>query len=186
MARELLDIYHQGEYTRVGGAEMRGVADLPGATDLHIQTIMEALGPLPTRQKKVRVVLDACNGAGSLVGPKLLEALGAEVFAINATPNGSFPRPAEPLAENLGDLCAAVEEHQADVGFAQDMDADRLAIVSAGRVAIGEEYTLLLSTVHVLGKNPRPVVANLSTTATLRTVVNRFRCPHSLCQIGHV
>src|SRR6266568_5009453 len=120
-ARELLDIYHQGEYARVGGAEMRGVAEASGATDLHIQTIMETLGPLPTREKKLRVVLDACNGAGSLVGPKLLEALGAEVSAINATPNGLFPRPAEPLAENLGDLCAAVKAQQADVGFAQDM-----------------------------------------------------------------
>src|SRR2546421_6282489 len=129
-ARELLDIYHQGEYTRVGGAEMREVAELSGATDLHIQTIMEVLGPLPRRKRKLRVVLDDCNGAGSLVGPKLLDALGAEVFTINVTPDGSFPRPPEPLAENLGDLCAAVKAHQADIGFAQDMDADRLAIVS--------------------------------------------------------
>src|SRR6202521_638040 len=124
-ARELLDIYHQGEYTRVRGADMRQVAEASGASDLHIQTIMEALGPLPMRRKKLRVVLDSCNGAGSLVGPKLLAALGAEVSTINVTPNGLFPRPAEPLAENLWDLCAAVKEHQAEVGFAQDMDADR-------------------------------------------------------------
>jgi len=185
-ARELLDIYHQGEYTRTGGAEMREVAELPGATDLHIQTIMEVLGPVPTRKKKLRVVLDACNGAGSLVGPKLLEALGAEVFTINVTPNGSFPRPAEPLAENLADLCTAVKAHQADVGFAQDMDADRLAIVSEEGVAIGEEYTLLLATVQVLSKNPGPVVANLSTTSALQDVVNPFGCPLFLSKIGEV
>ncbi|MFS8084115.1 MAG: phosphoglucosamine mutase [Acidobacteriota bacterium] len=185
-ARELLDIYHQGEYSRVGGAEMREVAEFSGATDLHIQKIMEVLGPLPTRQRKLRVVLDACNGAGSIVGPKLLEALGAEVISINVTPNGSFPRGAEPLAENLGDLCAAVKAHQADVGFAQDMDADRLAIVSAGGVAIGEEYTLLLATLNVLGKSPGPVVANLSTTSALQQVVSRFGCPLFLSKIGEV
>ena len=185
-ARELLDIYHQGEYTRVAGAEMREVVELSGATDLHIQTIIEVLGPLPTRKKKLRVVLDACNGAGSLVGPKLLEELGAEVITINVTPNGSFPRPAEPLAENLGDLCAAVKAHQADVGFAQDMDADRLAIVSEAGVAIGEEYTLLLATVQVLGKNPGPVVANLSTTSALQEVVSRFGCLLFLSKIGEV
>src|SRR5260370_14551339 len=185
-ARELLDIYHQGEYTRVGGAEMREVAELPGATDLHVQTIMEALGPLPTRQKKVRVVLDACNGAGSLVGPKLLEALGAEVFAINVTPNGLFPRPAERVAENLDDLCAAVKEHQADVGFAQDMDADRLAIVSEGGVAIGEEYKLLLATVQVLGKHPGPVVANLSTTSALQDAGSLIGCRLFLSKSGEV
>jgi phosphomannomutase len=185
-ARELLDIYHQGEYTRVGGAEMREVSELSGATDRHIERIMEVLGPLPTRPKKLRVVLDACNGAGSLVGPKLLAALGAEVFAINVTPNGLFPRPAEPLAENLSDLCAAVKVHQADVGFAQDMDADRLALVSEGGVAIGEEYTLLLAAAQVLGKNPGPVVANLSTTSALEEVVSRFGCSLFLSKIGEV
>lgn len=185
-ARELLDIYHQGEYTRVAGAEMREVAELSGATDLHIRTILEALGPIPPATRKLRVVLDACNGAGSLVGPKLLEALGVEAISINVTPSGSFPRPAEPLAENLGDLCAAVREHHADVGFAQDMDADRLAIVSEQGVPIGEEYTLVLAASYVLGRTPGPVVANLSTTSVLGEVVNRFGCELFLSKIGEV
>ncbi|MEP6819418.1 MAG: phosphoglucosamine mutase, partial [bacterium] len=185
-ARELLDIYHQGEYTRVAGAEMREVAELSGATDLHIQKILEVLGPLASGKKKPRVLLDACNGAGSLVGPKLLEALGAEVISINVTPNGLFPRPAEPVAENLGDLCAAVKEHRADIGFAQDMDADRLAIVSDQGVPIGEEQTLVLATLYVLGQNPGPVVANLSTTSALQAVASRFGCPLFLSKIGEV
>jgi len=185
-ARELLDIYHQGEYTKVAGADMREVAEIDGATDLHIQSILDVLGPLASGKKKLRVVLDACNGAGSLVGPRLLQALGAEVISINATPNGLFPRPAEPLAENLGDLCAAVKEHGADVGFAQDMDADRLAIVSDQGVPIGEEYTLVLATVYVLGHNPGPVVANLSTTSALQEVAGRFGCPLFLSKIGEV
>src|SRR2546430_1186114 len=185
-ARELLDIYHQGEYTRVGGAEMREVVEFSGATDLHIQTIIDGLGRLPATKKKLRVVLDACNGAGSWAGPRLLEALGAEVFTINVTPDGSFPRPAEPLSENLGDLCAAVNEHHADVGFAQDMDADRLAIVSEEGVAIGEEYTLLLASLGVLSKTPGAVVANLSTTSALQEVVGRFDSQLFLSKIGEV
>jgi phosphomannomutase len=88
-ARELLDIYHQGEYTKVGGAELRTVEEIEGATDLHITSILDALGPLPQTGKKLRVVLDSCNGAGSLVGPKLIEALGAEVIPLNTTPDGS-------------------------------------------------------------------------------------------------
>src|SRR5882757_8723084 len=173
-AREMLNIYHQGEYTRVAGSEMREVERVSGATDLHIQKILDVLGPLPQKEKPLRVVLDACNGAGSLVGPQVLERLGVEVVPINVTPNGLFPRPAEPLAENLGVLCAAVKAKQADVGFAQDMDADRLAMVSEKGVAIGEEYTLLLATLSVLNKNPGPVVANLSTTSTLQEIVDRF------------
>jgi phosphomannomutase len=131
-------------------------------------------------------VLDACNGAGSLVGPKLLEALGVEVVPINATPNGLFPRPAEPLAENLGDLSNAVKNHGADIGFAQDMDADRLAIVSGQGIPIGEDYTLLLATLYVLGKQVGPVVANLSSTSVLHEIAKRFSCPVFLTRIGEV
>jgi phosphomannomutase len=185
-AREMLDIYHQGEYTKVAGAEMRVVEDVSGATDLHVKTILDALGPLARGEKQLRVVLDSCNGAGSFVGPKLLDALGAEVIPISVTPNGLFPRPAEPVPENLGDLCAAVKENQADIGFAQDMDADRLAIVSEQGVPIGEDYTLVLATLYVVGKEPGAVVANLSTTSALEDVARRFGCPIFLTKIGEV
>jgi phosphomannomutase len=182
-ARELLDIYHQGEYTKVGGADLRTVEEMEGATDLHIKSILDALGPL---SRKLRVVLDSCNGAGSLVGPKLIEALGAEVIPINVTPDGSFPRPAEPLPENLGDLCHAVKQHHADIGFAQDMDADRLAIVSEKGEPIGEDNTLVLAALYVLGHEKGPVVANLSTTSAVADVARQFDCPVFLTKIGEV
>jgi phosphomannomutase len=185
-ARELLDIYHQGEYTQVTGEEMRSVEEAEGATDAHIKAVMDALGPLPATKRKIRVVIDSCNGAGSIVAPRLLEALGAEVIPINVTPDGSFPRPAEPVPENLGDLCAAVKKHNADVGFAQDMDADRLAIVSEQGIAIGEDYTLVLATLYVLGRERGPVVANLSTTSALEDVAKKFDCPLYLTKIGEV
>lgn len=185
-ARELLDIYHQGEYTKVGGDEIRTVEEVAGATDAHVKAILDVLGPLPFGERKLRVVLDSCNGAGSIVGPKLLEALGAEVVPINTTPDGSFPRPAEPLPENLGDLCDAVKKHNADVGFAQDMDADRLAIVSEQGFPIGEDYTLVLAALYVLGREPGSVVANLSTTSALEDVAKKFDCPLFLTKIGEV
>ena len=185
-ARELLDIYHQGEYTKVSGYEIRSVEEVEGAGDAHIKAVIDALGTVPPGKKRLRVVIDSCNGAGSIVGPKLLEALGAEVIPINVTPDGSFPRPAEPLPENLGDLCAAVKKHGADVGFAQDMDADRLAIVSEQGVPIGEDYTLVLAALYVLGHEPGPVVANLSTTSALEDVAKKFGCPLFLTKIGEV
>jgi phosphomannomutase len=185
-ARELLDIYHQGEYTKVASEEIRSVEEVEGATDAHIKAVLDALGPLPAAKRKLRVVLDSCNGAGSIVGPKLLGALGAEVIAINVTPDGSFPRPAEPVPENLGALCEAVKKHDADVGFAQDMDADRLAIVSEKGIPIGEDYTLVLAALYVLGRERGPVVANLSTTSALDDVAKKFGCPLFLTKIGEV
>jgi phosphomannomutase len=186
-ARQLLDIYHQGEYRKVAGAEMRSVEPLAGAIDLHIKTILDTLGPLPRGPqdaRKLRVAVDSCNGAGSIVAPRLLEALGVEVIPLNVTPDGLFPRGAEPIEENLGALSEAVREHGCDVGFAQDMDADRLAIVSERGRAIGEEYTLALAARYVLGRERGAVVANLSTTSALDAVAAQFGCPIYRSKIG--
>ena len=183
-AGDLLDIYHQGEYTVVRGSEMREVESYSGAVDLHTKAILDALGPLPSQRRKLRVVIDCCNGAGSVMGPRLLRELGAEVVPINDIPDGLFPRPAEPLPENLGALCEAVRNHGADIGFAQDMDADRLAVVSEKGLPIGEEFTLVLATRYVLDQQPGPVVANLSTTDALEYVAREFNCPVFRTKIG--
>ena len=183
-ARQLLDIYHQGEYRKVSGTEMGAVELSAGAIDLHVKAILDALGPLPPGPRKLRVAVDSCNGAGSIIAPRLLEALGVEVVALNVTPDGLFPRGAEPVEENLGALCASVREHGCDVGFAQDMDADRLAVVSERGEAIGEEYTLVLATRYVLGRERGPVVANLSTTSALDAVAAQFGCTVFRSKIG--
>ena len=186
-ARQLLDIYHQGEYRKVAGAEMRAVEPLEGAVDLHVKAILDALGPLPSESRggrRLRVAVDSCNGAGSVVAPRLLEALGVEVFPVNVTPDGTFPRGAEPVPENLVELCRVVREGDADVGFAQDMDADRLAVVNERGEAVGEEYTLVLAALYVLGREPGPLVANLATTSALDAVAQRFGCPVYRSKIG--
>jgi phosphomannomutase len=182
--RELLDIYHQGDYTKVAGDAMRPVEPMPGALDAHIGAVLGALGPLPPARTPLRVVIDSCNGAGSSVTPRLIEVLGAKVTAINITPDGSFPRPAEPTPANLTALCEAVRQHGADVGFAQDMDADRLALVSEAGVPLSEERTLTLAAQYVLGKTPGPVVTNLSTTHTLDEVAGRFGCRVVRTKVG--
>jgi phosphomannomutase len=183
-ARQLLDIYHQGEYVKVPGAEMGSVEPSSVALDLHVKAILDALGSLPASERKLRVVVDSCNGAGSIVAPRLLEALGAEVFQINTTPDGLFPRGAEPVPENLGALCDAVREHGADVGLAQDMDADRLAVVDERGEPIGEELTLVLAARYVLAKEPGAIVANLATTQVLDAVAREYDCPIYRSKIG--
>jgi phosphomannomutase len=181
--RELLDIYHQGDYTKVRGARMRPIEERRDACDAHVAAILNALGPVEAR-RPTRVALDACNGAGSIITPRLLHALGVEAIVINANPDGTFPRPAEPLPENLTALRDAVREHHANVGFAQDMDADRLAIVSEQGVPIGEERTLVLAAEYVLSKRPGPVVTNISTTHALEAVAARYGIPVFRTKVG--
>jgi phosphomannomutase len=102
------------------------------------------------RARRFTVALDCVRGAGGTTMPLLLERLGCRVHAINLETDGRFPRPPEPLPENLGDLMRLVRESGAAVGFAVDPDVDRLALVNERGEAIGEDYTLALAVRAVL------------------------------------
>jgi phosphomannomutase len=64
------------------------------------------------------------------------------------------------------------------------MDADRLAVVNERGEPVGEDYTLVLATRHVLGQSPGAVVTNLSTTSAMDDVARMFHCPLHRSKIG--
>ena len=68
------------------------------------------------------------------------------------------------LRDNFDAIRTQLGPRGADVGFAQDMDGDRLAIVDETGRPIGEELTLVLAADEVLRRTKGPVVANLATT----------------------
>ena len=121
------------------------------------------------RSRGFKVALDCVRGAGSVAMLPLLERLGCRVSGINLEPDGRFPRPPEPVPENLGELGRLVRESGADIGLAVDPDVDRLALVDETGRAIGEDYTLAFAVRAVLGGRsnaaaPPTVVVNLSTS----------------------
>jgi phosphomannomutase len=134
---------------------------------------LPGLTPDRIRARRFRVAVDAVNGAGSIAGPAILESLGCEVHAIHCTPDGKFPRVAEPLPENLGDLDQAVRQSGAAVGFAYDPDADRLAIVDERGQPIGEERTVQIAVDWALARTPGTVVVNASTSMGVEAIATR-------------
>jgi len=93
--------------------------------------------------------------------------LGCRVSGINLETDGRFPRPPEPVPENLTELGELVRRTGADIGMAVDPDVDRLALVEKQGRAIGEDYTLAFAVrtvlAHYRGAMPT-VVVNLSTS----------------------
>ncbi|MFZ5623254.1 MAG: phosphoglucosamine mutase [Gemmatimonadota bacterium] len=144
------------------------------AIDRHLDLVLARpeLDPAAIRARRFHVALDCVRGSGGAIIPRLLELLGCRVSAINVETDGRFPRPPEPLPENLGDLGRLVRETGADVGMAVDPDVDRLALVDETGRPIGEDYTLALAVRAVLGgrrveagsAGTATVVANLSTS----------------------
>ncbi|HUN65605.1 MAG TPA: phosphoglucosamine mutase [Bacteroidota bacterium] len=122
------------------------------------------------RERRLRVAVDCVNASGSVIVPALLRELGCEVLELNCDGRGVFPRPPEPVPENLGAFCSFVRQHQADLGVVVDPDADRLVLVTEEGKPYGEEYTIATVVKYVLEKSKRkkkdlsPVVINLSTT----------------------
>ena len=150
----------------------------------HQRRVFKLVDVAAIRAKKFKIVLDCNHGSGSILGPKLLTDLGCEVIVMGDVADGQFEHPAEPLKENLTTLMAAVIAHGADAGFAQDPDADRLAIVDNTGRYIGEELTLGLAVDHVLSRKKGPVVVNGSTSRVTADIAARFGCPFHRSHVG--
>ncbi len=96
-------------------------------------------------RNKLKVAIDTGAGAGKVATPKILEELACEVKLINNDfSNNSFPREIEPIERNLKDLINMVLERGYDVGFAQDCDADRIAIIGDDGTCYPEDIGLAL------------------------------------------
>lgn len=168
-------------YNRVGN-----ISSFGDAAEAHIRRVMKVVDAENIRAKKYTVALDSVNGAGSEITRTLLERLGCRVVPVYCTIDGTFPRGAEPVPENLAELSKVVKTHGCDVGFAQDPDADRLAIVDEKGRPIGEEYTVVLVTEHLLQKAPGRVVVNLSTTKAAEEVARRYNAPFTRTAVGEI
>src|SRR5579884_3940926 len=159
---------------RAQWSELGTIETDTAAVRRHIERVLSIpyLDVEGIRRRQFAVALDCVRGAGAIIMPALLEALGCRVTAINLETDGRFPRPPEPVAENLGELERLVLQSGSVVGLAVDPDVDRLALVSDAGKAIGEDFTLALAARLVLRHRRGAVVTNLSTSRIVEDVAN--------------
>ena len=172
---ELVDLYHQRAFDEVTNAEMRKVTDEPAAAPrLHMDRVLRHVDVARIQRARFTVSLDAVNGAGSLMSCVFLrDRLGSHLHAISVDPRKPFPRVAEPRPDTLGDLAELVASTGSAVGFAQDPDADRLAIVDERGEVIDNDDVLALVTEAVFTKMPGDAVVNLTTSSAIDAIAAR-------------
>jgi phosphomannomutase len=163
-ASRIFEAYHARGFQLAPVERLCASQSDPSAPRVHAEAALALAEPARVAEHRFRVVLDSVNGAGGAEGRMLLEKLGCEVVHVNGEPTGRFAHTPEPLAENLTQLSEAVRQSGAAAGFAQDPDADRLAIVDETGRYIGEEYTLALAAMYMFSRYPGPAAANLSTS----------------------
>ncbi|MEM8737661.1 MAG: phosphoglucosamine mutase [Planctomycetota bacterium] len=164
--QQIIDLYHRDAADHVAVDDLQPITTDPAGSDIHLQRVAELVDTDLIRRAKLKAVVDSVHGAGGDEAAALLDHLGVERIHLYQEPTGRFPHVPEPTRENLTELCRATAEHHADVGFAQDPDADRLAVVDEEGRYLGEEYTLALCAMHKL-KPGHVAVANLSTSRML-------------------
>ena len=141
---EIADIVAQDiDYsTAPNGSSVGKIIVQEGLDELYIKHI---LNTAPCRLRGLRVVMDCANGANSKIAPTILRLLGAEVIPIFDTPNGI----------NINNGCGSthlealrmkVIEYGADIGVANDGDADRCLVVDEkGRELDGDQIMLIMA-----------------------------------------
>lgn len=168
----------------LSGASMSGAGSIkpfPAARDYFEFTAAKA------ESGKLRVVIDAGNGATAMFAPKLFRMLGYEVVELFCRPDGLFPnRPPNPaLAENLTALSQAVVEHQAALGIAFDGDGDRVAFVDETGRAVDNDDILILLARHYLNDRQGVIVYDAKCSMVVPEEINKAGGRPLMARAGH-
>ncbi|MDR7194509.1 phosphomannomutase/phosphoglucomutase [Luteimonas terrae] len=138
--------------------------------------------------RPLKIVIDAGNGVAGELGPRVLEAIGAEVVPLYCDIDGTFPNhhpdPSEP--QNLEDLVRTVQRFDADLGIAFDGDGDRLGVVTKDGENIFADRLLMLFAADVLERNPGAmIVFDVKCTGRLPGHVLRHGGSPLMWKTGH-
>ena len=184
--QEFLDIYHQGEFSWVSADRYKTPITENNPTKSHLQKLMDYLDVESIKKNNYSIVADCSQGAGLRLLPHFLERLGCQVILLDHQMKPQKLPQSWSNAQNITLLCQEVLKNNADIGFAQDADADRLAIMNEKGLPLGEELTLALSVDYILSKKSGPVVINLSTSRAIEDIALKYRAPLYRTKIGEI
>ncbi len=137
---------------------------------------------------KLKIVVDALNGAYSKIGPEVLRKLGMDVVETRCAFNGDFPKegPDPSRPENLKLLQEKVLQEKADLGIAFDGDGDRLAIVDGNGSAVESRvlFGLLVNNAAIDHPGLKVVHDCLTSDMVIDAIKNNGGIP-VVCRVGH-
>jgi phosphomannomutase len=164
---ELLDIFHQREFTKTGWEKIKTSIGSMDVTSHHIKVLKGVFDIDAIRAKHLSVAVDCCNGACARLIPQWLTELGCEVLAVNDDWSAPFPHSPEPKVETMAQLRAVVKAGRANIGFAHDADGERLGVVTEQGEPLSEELTLALAAEIRFQQQVGTLVTNISTSSAV-------------------
>ncbi len=174
-AQHLIDLYHQRNFITPRINTFPSIEKDSDAFHIHKDKIFSSLDLEQVKKRKFKVLVDPGGGAGSLFDEDFLSELGCEVSIINHKISKKFPRHPEPVPKNLSQASRMMQKGNFDVGFAQDADADRLAIIDQKGTPLAGDQSLAIALYgYLYDKKPGKIVLNLSTSNVASLIARKF------------
>jgi phosphomannomutase len=181
---EVLDIFHLKKFHKSPADRLGRLELLERAEAGYFEALGQYLDVDAIREARLKVVIDACNGAGSLFLETFARTLGFELIPVNNEPNGFFPHDPEPRPRNAQQVVSVLKAIGADVGFLLNSDVGRVSIVAETGESLSEEYTFPLVAVEYLKRRCGPIVTNASTSRMVEDVARTRGCPIVRTKVG--
>jgi phosphomannomutase/phosphoglucomutase len=138
--------------------------------------------------KGIKVVVDAGNGTGGIVGPGIMRELGAEVIELYCEPDGEFPNhhPDPVVPDNLRDLIARVKETGAHLGIGYDGDADRIGVVDdEGTIVWGDRLMIIFARDILRDNSGASIIGEVKCSQTLYDDIKAHGGEPIMWRTGH-
>jgi len=139
-------------------------------------------------ERKLKVVIDAGNGIGGIIGAPLYKRLGCETIELFIEPDSRFPNhhPDPTVTENLQDAIKTVLEQKADLAICFDGDGDRIGVVDErGNIIWGDELMIIFAR-SILEKSPEAAfIAEVKCSERLFSDIERRGGSAVMWKAGH-
>lgn len=138
--------------------------------------------------REVKVVVDAGNGTGGVVGVPIMRELGCQVEALYCEMDGRFPyhHPDPTVERNLRDLIAIVQATRADLGIGYDGDADRIGVIDEeGRVIWGDKLMIIFVRAIIKEQGRGTFIGEVKCSQTLYDEIERLGGQGIMWKTGH-
>lgn len=138
--------------------------------------------------KKLKVAIDAGNGAAGPISLKIYKKLGLEVIDLYCDIDGNFPNhhpnPSEP--KNLINLISSVKENKCDIGVAFDGDGDRCLIIDNLGNILWPDRQMMLYSKNILSKNANEkIVFDVKSSKDLPIYIKEYGGIAVMSRTGH-
>ena len=160
--------------------EAKSIAKEFNITSKYIEELCNLIGSI---DGKPRIVVDTTGGAASGYAGTVLTKIGCDVKAINDV-YGISSRTPDPTSDELADLRNMVISSKCDVGFAFDLDGDRLVVVDKNGQKLNPDTTLLLCISKAIEMGVKNIVINTDTSNAVKELASANNCGVTYSKVG--